>query len=189
MQTNFKILKSEFITTDYEKESKYIHWSRIYEWKYVIDKIKEYNPKSIHNTACGGLNVNDCLHLTFCDDIEKICEEVTHSDLWGGTYPGTEVKPEKENFVFYDITTPLQKKFDMILNVSTIEHLPNDKRLTSLQNLINQLDTGSHLILTFDYPDINISEIENFFNLKINKSDNIISNGHLSVVLIHLIKL
>ena len=77
----------------------------------------------------------------------------------------------------------------MVLNVSTIEHLPSDKRLLSLKNLIDQLEDGGHLILTFDYPDIDILQIENFFGLKINKPDNIVSNGFLSVVLIHLVKI
>jgi hypothetical protein len=189
MPNKFEVLKSEFLTIEYKKELKYIHWSRVYEWKYVLDKIKEFNPKSIHNTACGGLNINDCLHLTFCEDIEKNCDNVIHSDLWGGDYPGTKLKPEKDNFVFYDITIPFSKKFNMVLNISTIEHLSSDKRLLSLNNLINQLEDGGHLILTFDYPDIDISQIENFFGFKINKPDNIVSNGFLSVVLIHLIKI
>jgi hypothetical protein len=189
MQNKFKVLKSEFISTNYEKELKYIHWSRVYEWKYVLDSIKDINPKSIHNTACGGLNINDCLHLTFCEDIEEICPNVIHSDLWGGGYPGTETKPQKNNFIFYDITKSYEEKFDVVLNISTIEHLPDNKRILALNNLINQVNEGGHLILTFDYPDIKISEIENFFDLKIKKTENVISNGRLSVVLIHLIKL
>jgi hypothetical protein len=189
MQNKFKIIKSEFIDFGYEKNPKYIHWSRIYEWNYVIDKITELKPKTIHNTACGGLNINDCLHLTFCDDVENLCEDVIHSDLWGGSYPGTQTKPNKENFVFYDITTPFDKKFDMVLNISTIEHLPNEYRILALQNLVDQINIGGHLILTFDYPDIDILEIENFFGVEIKNSSESIKNQHLSVVLLHLIKL
>lgn len=189
MQNKFEILKSEFITSDYNKKKDYIHWSRIYEWKYVLDIVDNYKPLSIHNTACGGLNENDCLHLTFCDDLERLCSDVTHSDLWGGNYPGTKTKPNKNNFVFYDITQPKTETYDMVLNISTIEHLYPGSIEVSLNNLWNQVKTGGHLILSFDYPDIDINLIERFFNLKIEKRENIISNGLLSVVLVHLLKL
>lgn len=189
MHTKFKIIKSEFINNSFPLDTKYIHWSRLYEWKYVIDTVNNLKPKSIHNTACGGLNTGDCLHLTFCSDLDNLCENATHSDLWGGGYIGTETKPEKDNFIFYDITQPLDKKFDLVLNISTIEHLPNDKRLLAIENLMNQVKKDGHLILTFDYPDVNISEIEEFFKIKINRENQIITNGALSVILIHLIKL
>lgn len=189
MRNNFKILKSEFINLDFPLDKKYIHWSRIYEWKYVIDFIIENKPKTIHNTSCGGLNKDDCLHLTFCDDLDNLCNDTTHSDLWGGGYIGTEIKPEQKNFIFYDITTKLDKKFDLVLNISTIEHLPLHQRLLSIKNLLEQVNDGGHLILTFDYPDVNIIEIENFFNSKIEKNKTILTDKGLSVVLIHLIKI
>jgi hypothetical protein len=77
----------------------------------------------------------------------------------------------------------------MVLNISTIEHLPNEFRISALQNLIDQINIGGHLILTFDYPDIDILEIENFFGVEIKNSSESIKNQHLSVVLLHLIKL
>ena len=187
MPTNFKIIKSEFINKSFPKDSKYIHWSRLYEWKYVIDAVNKLKPNTLHNTACGGLNTGDCLHLTFCSDLDSLCSSATHSDLWGGGYLGTEVKPSKDNFIFYDITKPIEQKFDLVLNISTIEHLPKEKRLLAIQNLINQVNVGGELILTFDYPDVDINEIEEFFKIKINRGNDVVTNGHLSVILIHLI--
>ena len=186
---NFKIVKSEFITTDYKKEEKYKHWSRIYEWPYVIDVIKEIKPKSIHNTSCGGLDEGDCLHITFCKDIDSLCDKAIHSDIWGGTYIGTEIKPEYDNFIYYDITESFSGKNDMVLNISTLEHLPKDKIINAIDNLLSQLNVNGHMILTFDYPDIDINIIEDYFQCKIKISDNKINHAHLSVVLIHLIKL
>jgi hypothetical protein len=189
MENKFKIIKSEFITHKYNVNNKYIHWSRIYEWSYVIETIKDIKPKTIHNTACGGLDEGDCLHLTFCRDIDELCDSTTHSDTWGGGYIGTDNKPDKNNFIYYDITKPFDGKSDMVLNISTIEHLPKDNIIESIDNLLNQLNKKGHLILTFDYPDIDIKTIEDYFNVEITKPDNSITNGRLSVVLIHLIKL
>lgn len=189
MLSNFEIIKSEFITYEYPIEEKYIHWSRVYEWKYVIDQLSRFKFKKIHNTSCGGLNYGDCLHLTFCDDLEKYCENTIHSDLWGGNYPGTQVKPNKENFIFYDITKKHNEKFDLVLNISTIEHLDSDKRISAIENLIEQVNIGGHLILTFDYPDVDLNQIENFFNFKVNKQENLVTNNRLSVFLIHLKKI
>lgn len=93
---NYRILKYEFITNSYSSEPKYVHWSRIYGWKYVLDVLKTINADSIHNTACGGLNTGDCLHLTFCNDIEQYVKHVVHSDVWGRTnYVGIEKKPKR----------------------------------------------------------------------------------------------
>ncbi len=189
MASNFNIIKSEFISTDFPRDDKYIHWSRIYEWKYAIDAINEYKPETIHNTACGGLNTGDCLHLTFCKDILDICKSVINSDIWGTDYPGVKTKPEVDNFIYYDITEPYDKQFDMVLNISTIEHLPKDKIVLTLDNILNQVKQGGHLILTFDYPEIDLATIKQYFNVEITQPHNNITNGRLSVVLIHLIKL
>ena len=186
---NIRIIKSEFINTDYKKDEKYKHWSRVYEWPYVIDAIKEIKPKSIHNTSCGGLDEGDCLHITFCKDIDKLCKKTTHSDIWGGGYKGTEVKPEFDNFIYYDITKPYGEKSDMVLNISTLEHLPKDEILSAIDNLLDQLNVNGHMILTFDYPDIDVKLIEEYFGCEISVKENKIDNGYLSVVLIHLIKL
>jgi hypothetical protein len=188
---NYDILKYEFITNDYPIEPKYIHWSRIYEWKYVLNKIREIKPNSIHNTACGGLNFGDCLHLTFCDDIEQYATNVIHSDVWGRTnYIGIEKKPIKENFIFYDILTLSKKSYDVVLNISTIEHLHENEMLIAFENLYSQVNVGGHLILTFDYPDVNL----NMMNKKINATplnfgNRIKNKNGLSVVLLHIKKI
>lgn len=183
------ILKYEFITNDYPIEPKYIHWSRIYEWKYVLDILKKLNVGSLHNTACGGLNIGDCLHLTFCDDIEKYVENVVHSDIWGGDYPGTKTKPTKENFIYYNILTPHENIYDVVLNISTIEHLKNNEALVAFDNLYNQVKTGGHLILTFDYPDVDLNMINKKVGITpLNFGKRILNKNGLSVVLLHIKK-
>lgn len=188
---DFNIVKYEFINDSYGKDDKYIHWSRIYEWKYVINFIKTNKPNSIHNTACGGLNVGDCLHLTFCGDIDKFIDNTLHSDVWGRTnYIGIGNKPIGNNFIYYDILTELNKTFDVVLNISTIEHLPKESRILSVKNLFKQVKIGGHLILTFDFPDVDLNQMYKFLGESPIGFDNrIIGPNNMSVVLLHLIKL
>ncbi len=186
----FEIIKYEFITNDYILNSKYIHWSRIYEWEYVINQIKTYRPKSIHNTACGGLNSGDCLHLTFCNDITNLVSKSIHSDVWGrNNYIGIDNKPYDDNFIFYDILTKHNETYDFVLNISTLEHLPQNEVPNAFDNLYNQVNIGGHLILTFDYPDVDLKTINNLVNATpLNFENRILNKNGLSVVLLHLIK-
>lgn len=187
---NYKIIRYEFITNEYPIEMKYVHWSRMYEWKYVLDVLKTINPNSIHNTACGGLNSGDCLHLTFCKDINVFGNRVIHSDVWGrDNYIGIKNKPEGDNFIFYDITTDYIDKFDVVLNISTIEHLPQSQREIAIKSLYNQVNIGGHLILTFDYPDVDLNEMEKIFKIQPQNFNKKIMHNNLSVVLLHLIKI
>lgn len=185
-----KIIKYEFITPSFPKDEKYIHWSRIYEWKYVVDFLKEKKPKSTHNTACGGLNRDDCLHLTFCNDIDNIVENSIHSDVWGrNNYIGIENKPSGDNFIFYDILTKNDDFFEAVLNISTIEHLPKNKQIIAIQNLLNQVKVGGDLIITFDYPDVDLEQINKFVGQTPNGfNDKIIGKNNLSVVLLHILR-
>lgn len=183
-----KIIKYEFITNDYPRDNKWIHWSRVYEWTYVLNYLKDKNPKNIHNTACGGLNTGDCLHLTFCSDLDSICDYAMHSDLWGNGYKGTDVAPAGKNFGLYDITKPCNRSYDYVLNISTLEHLPKDKIETTFHNLWNQVNDGGELILTCDYPDIDIETTNKLLNSTCKIPNDAISNGNLKVLLIHLKK-
>jgi hypothetical protein len=187
---DFKIIKYEFITKDYLKNEKYVHWSRIYEWEYVLQVLKKIKPNTIHNTACGGLNASDCLHLTFCDDIDNLVQNTVHSDVWGrDNYVGIKNKPLGHNFIFYDILTKHEKKYNVVLNISTIEHLKHNDRINAIKNLYNQVENGGHLILTFDYPDVDLNQINSIVGIEpLNFNKRVINKNNLSVVLLHIEK-
>ena len=184
----FEVLASRFFIKDDPREDRYVHWSRVYEWRYVLDMLRKYRPRTVHNTACGGLNSGDCLHLTFCADVSALCPDAVHSDLWGGGYPGTETKPPGDRFEHHDITEPHDRTFDFVLNVSTIEHLPKDKVTRTLDNLLRQVAPGGHLILTFDFPDIDLQQIVDYFGVMFETPTNYVTNGRLAVVLVHVVK-
>ena len=160
------VIEFKFITKYDLYNEKWIHWSRKYEYPITIDYIKKNNPKSIHNTSCGGLNTKDCLHLTFCKKISEICTNTTHSDIWE-TY-GAPKMPLNDNFKFYDITKPYEsQKFDMVINISTLEELNKKERDLAFINLYNQVNDGGTLFLTLDYPNVDIEWIENLTGKKI----------------------
>jgi SAM-dependent methyltransferase len=149
------------------------NWSRCYEYVWILNKLEEYkfNFKSIHNTACGG-----CLpiHKQFADELCRLGQKhhfkVVNSDNMDPKYH--KKKPFKFiplNFHKYDLITDegIQDTFDIILNISTIEHFPtNESIIKCMNNMLNKLNPGGKLLLTFDYPDINIGLLESFFKAK-----------------------
>ena len=161
------VIEFKFITKYDLYSTKWIHWSRKYEYPITIDYIKKNRPKSIHNTSCGGLNSKDCLHLTFCEEISELCDNTIHSDIW--ETHGAPKKPSNGNFKFYDITKSYEpnNKFDMVINLSTLEELNNKDRNLAFVNLYNQVNDGGTLFLTLDYPDVDIKWIENIVGKKV----------------------
>lgn len=158
---NFKVIDFRFAGIDDTFDLKYRAWSRIYEYKYVLDFIKNQICKDltmplIHNTSWGYEGV----HAIFRDELDTIGQCV-HSDIVSSKYRET---------YYYDITTENSEfvnNFDFVLNVSTIEHLntPQD-RLLAIYNLYKQIKNNGYLILTFDYPRVNLMEIENLVGVK-----------------------
>jgi SAM-dependent methyltransferase len=150
----------------------YPNWSRAYEYPIVLENLKNDSKSNlkIHNTSWGFKNV----HVTFRDILDDI-GECTHSDI---------VKSEYRDTFYYDITkekNDFENKFDYVINVSTIEHLPSKKlQLTALKNLYKQVKKGGKLIVTFDYPRVDLKMIEEWVNTKCNKPQSIL-NGSNSV--------
>jgi SAM-dependent methyltransferase len=171
---NFEVIDFKFIEVTDNYDEKYIsNWSRPYEYKYVIDFIINHSNKKdimIHNTSCGG---QFDIHNIFRDELDNIGICV-HSDI---------VKFPLRDTYYYDITEEhkdFENKFDFVLNVSTIEHLSGIERIIAIQNLLNQVKNGGYLIMTFDYPEVNLNEIEEFTKIKCNTSKNSL-NGLNSV--------
>lgn len=175
---NFEVIDFRFAEVADKFNEKYVQvgaWSRPYEYLFVIDFIrwnmlKGMEKPKIHNTSWGF----EGIHVTFRDDLDVIGECV-HSDIVSSLY--------RESY-YYDITEEskdFENKFDFVLNVSTIEHLSTSaKRITSIENLFKQVKPNGYLILTFDYPSVNLLEIETLVNLKC-KSPIDVLNGKNSI--------
>lgn len=144
------------ITPPYNK-----HWSRPYEYELIINRIKQYREENpdiknmvVHNTACGttGVRLSD-IFFAFKKHLTLYNWDVIHSDI-----------KECEDIIKYDITQPFMYKefFDVVINISVIEHLPETHQLVALQNLYEQVKPGGLLLVTLDFPTVNLKIIDEF---------------------------
>lgn len=166
-----KVIDFRFLTLDDKNSSRYENWSRTYEYPVVINFIKEHIGigDKIHNSSWGFGGV----HIPFSDDLDVISKNVLHSDITTSTHRET---------YYYDITKEkkeFENTFDFVLNISTIEHLNNkEERIASFKNLYNQVKTGGYLILTFDYPRVELHEFENLVGEKCKKEGEVLSGAN-----------
>lgn len=156
----FETVAFRFIQKSDPVSSRWVHWSRMYEWTMILEKVHALAPSSLHNTACGGLDRGDCLHLSFCRELDSLCKGSIHSDIWGSNWI-VEEKPAARNFITYDICEPLRlHKFDLVLCISALEHLPKPKQHKAFHNLLEQVKPGGRLIMTMDWPEANVRWFE-----------------------------
>lgn len=179
----FTVIDFRFANANDSYDNKYAQkdiWSRLYEYKYVIDFIKwnmlkDMEKPKIHNTSWGFMGI----HTMFRDELDLIGECV-HSDI---------VHSKERPTYYYDITTinnEFENKFDFVLNVSTIEHLDTKElRIIAIENLFKQVKPNGYLILTFDYPRVSLPEIEAKFNVKCKASSNPLNGKNSTVPNIH----
>ena len=133
-----------FLKTSDPSNTKYEAWSRVYEYIYILNKLKELGANAesrIHNTSWG---FEGC-HVVFKNDLDASFNNVMHSDMRASNLPKTMV---------YDITKPAAPEFknyyDFVINISTIEEVPYDN-MQIIRNLYDQVKVGGYLIITFDY--------------------------------------
>ena len=173
---NFEIVDFRFASSNDAHDNKYElphMWSRPYEYKYVTDFIKgaKLEAPKIHNSSWGFEGV----HVIFRDELDEIGDCV-HSDIVSSQFRDT---------YYYDITeenSEFENKFDFVLNVSVIEHLPTpNDRINAFENLYKQVKLGGYMILTFDYPTVNLNEFETLVGGKCVVGENVL-NGSNSVI-------
>jgi len=172
----FKVIDFRFAKATDTHDDKYSQagaWSRLFEYPYVIDfikmhKLKDFSIPEIHNTSWGF----EGIHVTFRDDLDLLGTAI-HSDIRNSEFRET---------YYYDITEEnkeFEKKFDFVVNVSTIEHLDTaNNRLTAIKNLMKQVKVGGYLILTFDYPRVNLNEIETLVGVKCKVPENALNGAN-----------
>jgi hypothetical protein len=171
-----KIIEFKFLSDKEKVDSKYTNWSRMYEYPIVIDFITKYFNISpyIHNTACGFAKI----HKLFSDDLNSI-GNCFHSDI---------IKSEITNN-YYDIREEdkkLENKFDVVLNISTLEHIKEKNCIDIINILYKQVKKDGYLICTFDFPTVDLKEIERYLKVKCQEIENKLYNSDkkLNIVLL-----
>jgi SAM-dependent methyltransferase len=185
------IIDFRFLKVSDCAESKWTAWSRVYEYEYVLNKIKELggnNTSKIHNTSWG---FTGC-HVLFKEELDRLYINSLHSDIH---------KSELISTMYYDITQPIHDKyknyFDFVINISTVEEVGYDN-VKIIKNLLEQVRPGGYLIITFDYNDsnsfnegcgsINLTKVSEFINKTIQNDEpekNINGNNSICPQSIH----
>ncbi len=133
-------------------------WSRVYEYPLVLDIIGDnlgyFGDLSVHNTCWGWEGV----HVVFKEYLEARFASVVNTDRNRSNHKNTEV---------WDISQPspeeYKEKFDVVLNVSTLEEVPATIQEKCFFNMMDQVKTGGILVCTFDIPGLNIPLFESMF--------------------------
>lgn len=164
----FRFLKND----DIHNSKIYPNWSRTYEYPIILNFLnkKINNNEKIHNSSWGFEGV----HVKFRDELDKIAD-CLHSDIVNSNYRKT---------YYYDVLSKdykLVNNFDFVINVSTIEHLStSNDQIKALNNLYKQVKEGGYLIVTFDYPRVDLKLIEDWVDSNCKKDNNIL-NGENSI--------
>jgi len=163
-----KIISHKFLSADDVCDLTVKNWSRAYEYPLVLSRIKEILTGTnevypmIHNTACGGMYP---VHRCFIHELINIDLgfEVVNSDLWPiEQISGWGLNPYQINYRKYDINTRWRDlKFDVVLCISTLEHLKPENVKSSFHNLYDQLNPCGRLIITYEYADVDPEIMKN----------------------------
>ncbi len=170
-QNEFEVVEFRFIRTDDDCDIRFgcsnirgdqPIWSRPYEYTLVLNTIGKFfsgreEPILVHNSSWGWEGV----HVMFKQELERLYS-VENSDIKKSSLPNTFVR---------DITNPpdedMVDKYDVVINVSTVEEISHTPHTSILNNLISQVKPEGLLICTFDIPGLDIIETERLLGQKI----------------------
>jgi hypothetical protein len=162
---NFDVKEFSFFCESDVNNEMWGNWSRNYEYEFVLRKLEDYgaaNNSLIHNSSWG---FHGC-HILFKDSLEKRYANVFNSDNRFSDIDNTFVLDLKKN-----IPDELVGRFDFVLNISTLEEI-EFSQIWILRNLLRMVKTNGFLILTFDFPGLNIKKFEKLFDLKVHNPPN-----------------
>jgi len=157
------VLEYRSITLDDEYDDYFndgLSWSRVYEYPLVMNMINKYigynKDHLIHNTSWGYKDI----HITFKDFLDDRYDNVVHSDIKRSRLPKT---------ILMDILRYPPPKFvghfDVVLNISTMEHILHN-HVKIFNNLLSQVRDGGLVIITFDLPILQLDVFNELFNMK-----------------------
>lgn len=161
-EREFRVRKFSYFSADDPYDLRFGHetcWSRIYEYPFALAEIESLglpNPR-VHNACWGHADI----HLVFKTWLDVRYPETFHSDIRPSTLHAT---------ARWDVTLPpaeaLQRRFDVVLNVSTLQEIEAD-HIQVLKNHLVQVRSGGRFIATFGVPGLDLERVEHFVGEKI----------------------
>lgn len=165
-----KVVQFRYLNTDDECNLKYKWCSRVYEYPTVLKFINsiKFDGIKIHNTSAGYGQDLGFFMKEFIQDLNSKYDSVVHSDR---------LATPDWNIERFDILSDIHdRQYDVVLNISVIEHLPTYQQIDALYNLWSIVKEGGFLVLTFDLPAVNLTLIEDWCGCKCdNKPDNAVN--------------
>jgi hypothetical protein len=152
-----KILEFRYLTTADSCDLQWFWCSRVYEYPIVLNFLESIRTPemTIHNTAAGwDVGLTALQRLFFSELNRHGFNNVRHSDM--------EATPKEGINKFNIFSDRDEMQYDVVLNISTIEHMPIEEQIPSLNNLLSNVKPNGYLVLTFDLPDVNLPMIENW---------------------------
>ena len=147
-------------------------WSRPYEYLYAENKLAQLisHGERVHNSAWGF----EGIHIDFRKKIDE-SYDCLHSDIVKNNF-----NLETYHYDLLKEDVSLEGQFDAVINISVLEHLPHRFLGTKLaiENLLKQVKPGGYLICTFDYPRVELTELEEYLGVKCDEADNRLSGAN-----------
>jgi len=142
-------------------------WSRIYEYRFVADRVSKTD--ILGDFACGlghpfKVFMTDKCKKVYACDISPLTVDTIQQDRhnWFPHYePYDEVVLNKIDLKQADIAQLpyTDEMFDKVCCISVLEHVGFDTRVNAIKEFYRCLKTGGKLLLTVDYPDVNLEEM------------------------------
>jgi ubiquinone/menaquinone biosynthesis C-methylase UbiE len=172
-----ELLTSRFFTTDDKRKGTIVFplpshwWSRFYEYAWAAEFCKETDV--VLDAACGIPHpfkfylAENCKSVHAVDingkinDYANMLEEV--AGIFGQSY---EEMSDKINFKQASITELPYKNnmFDKVFCISVLEHISDEEKLKALSEFKRVLKNSGMVILTVDYPDTTMEQLETLAN-------------------------
>ena len=161
-----KKIEFRYLNTRDNYNLKFKWCSRVYEYPTVLNFLESIKTDTmmIHNTAAGYADGLSRMQFDFLDELQERFQFVRNSDR--------EATPQHRIDVFNIVTDKDNTQYDVVLNISVIEHLPIEQQITALNNLWSIVKSNGYLVLTFDLPAVDLSMIEKMVWLCVRRKTN-----------------
>lgn len=146
---NYEITQGKLIKRKHHWDfAKLGWWSRIYEYKFLQDCINSLQKNiSVLDVATGPFHPGSfILENNGINNVDAV-------DIINKPKIFNRFSRYKISYFIDDMSnTQIEKQYDLVVCISTLEHVPMENQKSFLENMIKLTKVDGHLILTFDDP-------------------------------------